>query len=84
MLTPEIVADDEQIAIVTDHILHHAPELRRRSRKIIRAQRALQEAIDRPAWDLYLQLESVVNERFEKACILIARVAFAAGRSRRR
>jgi hypothetical protein len=83
-LAREIVANEDQLSIATDQVLQHDADLRRRSRAILIAQRALRSSIDEEGWARYLELEALINARFELASNVVARWAFAeGGRSRR-
>ena len=78
-LTPEIVADDEQLAEVTDEVMLQNVTLCRMSQAIIAAQGRLQDVLG-DQWPAYLAVEELINGRMERLCAVLARWAFEEGR----
>lgn len=77
-LTPEIVADDEQLAAATDEVMLSDPGLKRMSLGIVRAQRRLLDHLGEHR-DVYLVVEERTNQRMERLCTVLGRWAFNEG-----
>ena len=83
-----LLSDDAALDDAISDVLGRSDEYRRLSKRVRRAQDALQRTVNRKAWLLYLRLEEVVNDRVAFETRLIARWALrqarAAVRMRRR
>lgn len=77
------VRDDGRLADAIYRLLKAQPDRAAASRKVQRAQRRLRKLVDDAAWDAYLSVEEAVNERADAQLHLVARWAFAEGRSGR-
>ena len=82
-LCPDVVADDDVLALAIDKMLLRSTKLRKLSRKVRRAQERLRRALDDRSWRVYLRLEEIVNHRVAVEGEALVRWAFEAGRSSR-
>ena len=78
-LTPEIVADDGQLAAAVDELLRTDPDLAKLQAGVIAAQARLRAVLDDAEWAAYLGVDEAVGERLAEAVIVIARWAFDEG-----
>ena len=78
-LTPEIVADDGQLAAAVDELLRTDPGLAKLQAKVVQAQARLRAVLDDEGWAAYLGVDDAVGERLAEAVIVIARWAFYEG-----
>jgi predicted nucleic acid-binding Zn-ribbon protein len=79
-LTAAIADDDDALAVAVNELLMRSKTIRRLSNRIRRAQERLQEVVDRRAWERYLRLEEIINDRTNRESDLIIRWAFEAGK----
>ncbi|MGH7295919.1 MAG: hypothetical protein ACRELB_13335 [Polyangiaceae bacterium] len=79
-LTPEIVADDDALALAIQDRLLGSGAMRRLTRRVRRAQDRLQRVVNREAWARYMVLEEHVNDRSSQEVDLLIRWAFEAGK----
>ncbi len=78
-LSPEILSDDAATAARIDQLLGPDPGYRQHVRAIRRAQEALRRVISDREWQVYMDLEAVVNARCTYALSLAVKWAFAEG-----
>ena len=83
-LTPDMLADDEQLALAIDEFLGSDRSYRRRRRKIVELQGQLRELVGDEAWALVLEVEESVNRRNADLLTRAVRWAFEQGRRRGR
>lgn len=76
-----LLSDDAALDEAISDALGRSDEYRRLSRRVRRAQDALQRAVGRKPWLLYLRLEEVVNDRVAFETRLIARWALRQARA---
>jgi len=79
-LTPEIVADDDALALAIHEFLLGSKKMRKLSRRVRRAQGRLHRVVDGRAWRVYLRLEEAVNDRDGLEGDLLIRWAYEAGK----
>jgi hypothetical protein len=75
----DFVSDGEALALVTDGVLRASSQIREQSRKVRKAQDKLRKMVKPKAWALYLQLESLTNDRASMEQELLVKWAFTAG-----
>jgi hypothetical protein len=78
-LSPEILVDDAAVAVRIDDLLRADARYRHHTRAIRHAQDALRGVLSDREWQVYLDLEGVVNARFAYALSLLVRWAFEQG-----
>ena len=84
-LTPEIVEDDQLLAVAVDAVILADPEARRRAAEIAEHFEWLRGSVDGDTWKQTLDLEERANERFSEVALVLSRWAFNEGvRSGRR
>jgi hypothetical protein len=76
-----LLSDDSALDDVISEVLGRSDEYRRLSRRVRGAQDALQRAVGRKPWLLYLRLEEIVNDRVAFETRLIARWALRHARA---
>jgi|SRR5580658_6914143 hypothetical protein len=79
-LTAAIVNDDDALAMAINELLLGSKTIRRLSKRVRRGQERLQQVVDRRAWNRYLRLEGIINDRTSRETDLIVRWAFEAGK----
>jgi hypothetical protein len=79
-LTPEIMADDNALALAIQEMLLGSRAMRKLSRRVRRAADRLHRVVNRKAWAKYMVLEEVVNDRATQEVELLVRWAYEAGR----
>jgi len=79
-LTPEVVADDDDLGVAVDEFVRLNREARVRQWEIAMLQECLRDAVDAGAWRLVLVMEETMNARFADVVVEIARWSFAEGR----
>jgi hypothetical protein len=80
----DLVSADEAIEFVIDAVMLGSKPLQKFTKKVLKAQERLRNAVDDDGWKKYLKLEEVVNERASMQMELLVRWALAHGsRSRR-
>jgi hypothetical protein len=79
-LTPEIVADDDTLALAIQDMILGSRAMRKLTRRVRRAQDRLQRMVHRKAWARYMILEEVVNDRASQEVELLVRWAYEAGK----
>jgi hypothetical protein len=77
-LTPEVVADDEDLGVLVDELVRRDPEARAGLRDIALRQDALRQG-DPEGWPLFLMVEEMMTARFADVVLVVARWAFMAG-----
>lgn len=78
-LTPEIMADDDALALAVEELLLGTRVIRKLTRRVRRAADRLQRVVNRRAWARYMLLEEVVNNRASQEVELLIRWAYEAG-----
>jgi hypothetical protein len=79
-LTPEIMADDDALALAIQDVLLASRTMRKLTRRVRRAADRLQRVMNRKAWARYMVLEERVNDRTSQEVELLVRWAYQAGR----
>jgi len=79
-LTPEIVADDDALALAIQDMLLGSRAMRKLTKMVRRAQDRLQRVVNRKAWAKYMVLEEHVNDRASQEVDVLVRWAFEAGK----
>jgi len=77
-LTPEVVEDDEDLAVLVDEFVHRDPEASTGLRNIALHQEALRHA-DPESWPLFLMVEEMMTARFADVVLVVAKWAFKQG-----
>ena len=78
-LTPEIVADDVDLAAAVDRFMFENVAARDQQVEILHRQEVLQIMLDPDAWQAALQLEEATTARWADLAVEIARWAFQEG-----
>lgn len=78
-LTPEIVADDTDLAAVVDRFILMDPAAKDQQVEILQRQEVLQIILDPEQWQAALQLEEITTARWSDLAVEIARWAFQEG-----
>jgi hypothetical protein len=79
-LTPEIMADDNALALAIQEMLLGSRAMRKLTKMVRRAQDRLQRVVNRKAWARYMVLEEHVNDRASQEVELLIRWAYEAGK----
>jgi hypothetical protein len=79
ILSTEVVSHREQLSDAIYTMLEFHPGRRRRIRPVRKAQEQLRRVANKAAWQAYLDLEQVTNERGDEEFRLIAKWAFTEG-----
>jgi hypothetical protein len=78
-LTPEVVADDDDLALRVDEFVRRSPEARAGQWEVALLQHELRETIDTDACRLVLRIDELVTARLADVTVLVARWSFLAG-----
>lgn len=73
----------DPLATLVDQLQRQDPELRRLHPRILRLQRQLRARVDDETWQVYLELETVVNERGSVVMSLVFKTLTTGGSGRR-
>jgi hypothetical protein len=76
------LTDDEVLGLVVDGVLAGSKPITKLTKKILRAQRELHKTVKGNAWQVYLRLEELANERASMQIDLIV-TWFTAGARKR-
>ena len=79
-LTPEVVEDDQLLAVAVDAVILADPEARRRASEIALRFEWLKGSVD-DVWPLVLEIESRSNERWSELTLVLVRWAFNAAKN---
>jgi hypothetical protein len=71
---------EEALSDALDRRLLKDPQLRRLTKKILRAGRALQAKVSKPAWQAYLLIDELTNHRHGLLVEIAIRLALRRGR----
>ena len=80
VLDPELVADDDDLALAVDAFIQASPEARARQGEIALLHDELRQAVDIEAWRIVMRLDELTNARLADITVEIARFAFSEGR----
>lgn len=80
-ITPEAVADDDDLAELVEAIVRADPNAREREFEISTLRAALEASLDSATWKHFTLLEDRVVARSDEIVALIARAFFNAGRT---
>lgn len=80
MLTPEIVACEDDLAEVVDCWVAADPVARKRAAEIAEQIVWLRAGLDPDTWTLVLEIGGRVTERWSDLAVVLVREAFSAGR----
>jgi len=79
-LTPEIISDDDALALAIQDMILGSRAMRKMSKRVRCAQDRLRRVVGRKAWARYMVLEEIVNDRASREVELLVRWAYEAGR----
>jgi hypothetical protein len=75
-LTPEIMGDDDALALAIQDVLVKSRAMRKLTRRVRRAQDRLKRVVNGKAWARYMVLEEHVNDRASQEVELLVRQAY--------
>lgn len=79
-LTAKVVADDDALWEVLNAVVLATPGYPRRRRQVIRQQERLKDVVSEEAWNVFIKIEQLINERNEDVLMNVVRWAFEEGR----
>jgi hypothetical protein len=79
-LDPDVVGDDDELALRVDALLHADLVARARQAHVAMLQEVLREGIDEDSWKLVARIDEQILERWADAVVSLARFAFTEGR----
>ena len=79
-LGPTIIEDDDALWALLDLVIIKLPGYVTLRRKIVRRQERLRALASDDAWDAYLRVEALTNERNQEVITALVRWAFGQGR----
>ena len=80
VLTPEVVADDELLAMAVDDLVGADLDARVRMQEVFVYAEALRATLDENTWRTFLRYDEIANARFSELLLAASRWAFNEGR----
>jgi hypothetical protein len=80
-LDPEVVDDDDALAVAVDAFIHQDPIAGGRQAEMVLFQEVVRRAVDADVWRTVLRVDELTTARVADLVVEIARWAFNAGRA---